>query len=296
MSITEIINQIPDWKNNENIQYELLTSGYSNIVYKVFVDGKIYALRINGIQNQFLGLNYEDEIEIMDLASKENLTARVLKCENKNDFLITEFLEGNLLLEDQVHKPDNLSKVIDLLKKIHKIPYKGNRQSTQFSLTRNYLRGAEKLGVPCPEELNDYLKKMNVIEEDRQKDPDYLKCYCHNDVFAHNIICCPDGNIKIIDWELSGLGDIWFDLATISFSCGFDQATDASMLNLYFGNSDEQKMKTLFDVKFVCMIREIGWALLHTALNKNKSEPGTDYSEFANSILNRLNQGLVTLI
>ena len=277
MNITEIINQIPKWKNNENILYEPLTSGYSNIFYKVFVDGKNYALRINGKQNEFLGLNYEDEIEIMNLASKDNLTPRVLECENKIDFLITEFVDGNQLSEDQVGNPNNLRKIVDLLKNIHKIPYQGKRQSTQFSLTRNYLRGAEKLGVLYPTELNEFIKKMNVIEKNRQKDPNYLKCYCHNDPFAHNIILCPDGNVKILDWELSGLGDIWFDLATLSFSCGFDQATDESMLYFYFGFSDEQKMKTLIDIKLVCMIREIGWALLHTALNKNRPEPGTDF-------------------
>ena len=296
MNITEIINQIPNWKNNKNIHYEPLTSGYSNIVYKVFVDGKNYALRINGKQNEFLGLKYEDEIEIMNLASKDNLTPRVLDCKNKRDFLITEFVDGNILKEDQVSKPKNLRNVIKLLKNIHKIPYNGNRQSTQFSLTRNYLRGAEKLGVFYSTEMNEFLKKMDIIEKNRQKDPNYLKCYCHNDAFAHNIILCPDGNVKILDWELSGLGDIWFDLATLSFSCGFDQAADESMLNLYFANTDEQMMKTLFDIKFVCMIREIGWALLHTALNKNKPEPGTDYSDFANSVLNRLKQGYVSLI
>nr|WP_319570385.1 choline/ethanolamine kinase family protein [uncultured Draconibacterium sp.] len=296
MDITEIINQIPKWKDNANIRYEPLTGGYSNIVYKVFVDGENYALRINGKQNKFLELNYDDEIEIINLASKDNLTPKVLECENKTDFLITEFIDGNVLSEDQVANPDILKKVVDLVKRIHKIPYQGNRHSTQFSLTRNYLRGAKKLGVLYPTELNEFIKRMDVIEKNHQKDPNYLKYYCHNDVFAHNILLCPDGDLKILDWELSGLGDIWFDLATISFSCGFDQATDESLLNFYFGNSGEQKMKTLHDIKWVCMIREIGWALLHTALNKNKPEPGTDYSEFANSILNRLKQGLVTLI
>jgi hypothetical protein len=44
------------------------------------------------------------------------------------------------------------------------------------------------------------------------------------------------------------------------------------------------------------MIREIGWALMHTALNRKRPEPGTDYSDFANSVLNRLKEGLVTLV
>ncbi len=295
MTIKEITDQIPGWKN-KHIRYEPLTSGYSNIVYKITVDDKTYALRINGKQNGYLGLRYEDEVAIMSLASNYDLTPKVLACENKEDYLITEFVEGPLLQETQLSQPVYLRKVVDLLKNIHNLPYRGNRQSTQFSLTRNYLRGAEELGLPYPPELNEFIEKMNIIEKERQKDPDYLKHYCHNDAFAHNIILRPNGNVTILDWELSGLGDIWFDLATVSFSCGFDEATEESMLYLYFGNADEQKMQTLHDIKLVCMIREIGWALMHTALNRNRPEPGTDYSDFANSVLNRLKEGVVTLV
>ena len=123
-----------------------------------------------------------------------------------------------------------------------------------------------------------------------------MQYYCHNDAFAHNMILSPDGSLKILDWELSGRGDIWFDLATLSFSCGFNHATEQVMLELYFGYSDDEKMKTLAGIKFVCMIREIGWALMHTALNRNKPVPGTDYSDFANAVLNRLQNGYLSLI
>jgi thiamine kinase-like enzyme len=295
MTITEIIDQIPEWKN-KHIQYEPLTSGYSNIVYKITVNDKTYALRINGKQNEFLGLRYDDEVTIMSLASNYDLTPKVLECANREDYLITEFVEGSLLQKSQLSQPVYLRKVVDLLKSIHNLPYRGNRQSTQFSLARNYLRGAEELGLRYPSELNEFIEKMNSIEKERQKDPGYMKHYCHNDAFAHNMILRPDGNVTILDWELSGLGDIWFDLATVSFSCGFDRAADETMLNLYFGSSDEQKRQTLHDTKLVCMIREIGWALMHTALNRKRPEPGTDYSDFANSVLNRLKDGLVTLV
>lgn len=296
IEIEEIISQIPDWKDSSDIRYELLTSGYSNIVYKVAVNGAIYALRINGKQNEILGLKYEDEIDIMIRASDLYISPKVLDCKNKSDYLITEFIDGSLLSEDQLGKAEILRKVVELLKSIHSMPYNGKRQSTPFSLSRNYLKGAEELGVLYPKDLNGYIKRMNVIEENRQNDPEYQKYYCHNDAFAHNMILCTDGNIKILDWELSGMGDIWFDLATLSFSCGFDRATDDTMLNLYFGASDEQKHQTLHDIKFVSMIREIGWALLHTALNRSKKEPGTDYSDFAASILDRLKKGYVSLI
>jgi len=296
MNIEDIIKQIPNWQKAKTIRLEPLKGGYSNVVYKVFVDEKIYALRINGKQNEFLGLEYKDEIDIIAQAAKQNLTPMVLECENKSDFLITDFIYGTQLSEEQIKSTDSLTKVAKILKEIHKIPYSGKRCSTPFSLTRGYLQGAERLGISCPTDLAEFLKEVNAIEKVRQNDPNYQKHYCHNDAFAHNMMVCDNGNIKIIDWELSGLGDIWFDLATVSFSCGFDHISDEIMLKNYFGSSDKLKHKTLHDMKFVCMVREIGWALLHTALDKNKTIPGPGYMDFANSVLNRLKQGLVTLI
>jgi len=296
MNIEEIVKHIPDWQKDKTIRHEPLSGGYSNTVYKVFVDEKIYALRINGKQNEFLGLEYKDEIEIIAQAAKHDLTPMALECENKSDFLITDFISGTQLSEEQIKDTDNLKKVVSILTKIHKIPYSGKRCCTPFSLTRGYLQGAERLGILCPTDLKEFLREVNAIEKVRQNDPDYQKHYCHNDAFAHNMMICDNGDIKIIDWELSGLGDIWFDLATLSFSCGFDHTLDEIMLKSYFGSSDELKHKTLHEMKFVCMVREIGWALLHTALDKNKPIPGPGYMDFANSVMNRLQQGLVTLI
>ncbi|EDY81466.1 Phosphotransferase enzyme family, putative [Verrucomicrobiia bacterium DG1235] len=296
MNIDEIIKRVPVWENAKSIRYEPLSGGYSNFIYKIFVDDKIYALRINGKQNTFLGLEYEDEVSAMSLAATQGLTPMVLQCENESDFLITEFIEGEMLSVEDASNPRNLNKVIGVLKKIHEIPYSGKRTSTPFSLTRGYLKGAEELGIPCPPDLEKFLEDMSVFEVARQEDSSYLKHYCHNDAFTHNMIISSDDSIKMLDWELSGLGDIWFDLATLSFSCGFDETTDEVMLKSYFGYSDGDMRKTLHDMKSVCMVREIGWALLHTAINRSQNIPGADYMEFSNSVLDRLKQGLVSLV
>ncbi len=296
MDLETIIQTIPDWLNAKSIRYEPLSGGYSNLIYKVFVDDKVYALRINGKQNASLGLAYEDERDVISLAAAQGVTPQVLECENKTDFLITDFVEGSMLSVEAASDPVYLERVIGVLKRIHAMPYAGKRVSTPFSLTRGYLRGAESLGVARPVELEGYLRDMDVFEKERQKDVGYLRHYCHNDAFTHNMLLGNDGSIQMLDWELSGLGDVWFDLATLSFSCGFDRVTDEAMLTLYHGRSDEGMHKTLHAMKTVCMIREIGWALLHTALNRREKREGGDYTDFANSVLDRLKRGLVSLV
>ena len=58
----------------------------------------------------------------------------------------------------------------------------------------------------------------------------------------------------------------------------------------------KEKHETLRDIKLVCMVREIGWALLHTALNRTLPAPGTNYLDFSREVLESLQRGLVTLV
>ena len=294
-NVDELIKTVPTWTNANHINYEPINDGYSNKIYKVWVDHEAFVLRINGSQNTFLGLEYKDEAQVMQLAADQNIAPGVLPVD-RDEYLITHFLEGNTLKVEQMHDSDSIGNVIKVLKKVHALPYTGTRTSTPFSLTRGYLAGAKKLGLEYPSDLSDYLDQMESIEDKRRSDPAYLRHYCHNDMFNHNIFHCRDGSYILIDWELSGLGDIWFDLATISFSSGLDAAADEFLLRCYFGEADPDKIATLHEMKFVCMVREIGWALLHTAINRNAPEPGKDYMDFANSVLDRLKNGIVTLV
>ena len=295
MQIDSVIQQIPSWQNAGTIRHERLAGGYSNEVHKVFVDDKVYAVRINGGQHRFLELNLKDEVAVLALAEKHEISPPVLAVADGLDVLITAFVDGGALSVESAHDPQILTRITQLLKRIHQLPYTGQRRSTPFSLTRGYLRGIAELGFACPPDLAGFLVKMDRIEAERKTDPSYGKYYCHNDPFTHNLLRVGDEELKIIDWELSGLGDIWFDLATVSFSCGFDRRLDATLLEGYFGYCDSPQLQTLHDMKFVCMVREIGWALMHTALEQNRPNPGTGYMDFAHSVLNRLKRGLVTL-
>ncbi|MCF3649872.1 choline/ethanolamine kinase family protein [Synoicihabitans lomoniglobus] len=296
VQIEALIPQIPAWRNARAIRHERLSGGYSNVVHKLFVDDKTYAVRINGEQHRFLELNAADEVAVMMLAAEHGVSPRVLEVPARSDVLITEFIDGGTLSVESARDPRTLARITGLLKRIHQLPYSGQRCSTPFSLTRGYLRGIAELGLACPPDLAGFLDEMDRIEATRKKDPGYRQHYCHNDPFTHNLLEGQDGELKIIDWELSGLGDIWFDLATVSFSSGFDRRCDEILLESYFGHYNEPQLQTLHDMKFVCMVREIGWALMHTALERNRPNPGPGYMDFALSVLNRLKQGLVTLI
>lgn len=108
---------------------------------------------------------------------------------------------------------------------------------------------------------------MDKIELLRSKDKENINKYCHND----------------------------YDLATISSYNNFGIKKDIILLESYFGVFNKEHLNTLNDMKFICMLREVALALMHEGMNIKKINHNMNYYEFANYVLNKLNQGLVTL-
>lgn len=86
----------------------------------------------------------------------------------------------------------------------------------------------------------------------------------------------------------------FFDLATISSDHGFTEQEDEILLNCYLGRVRQEDQNTLQDMKYVCMLREISWALLHEGLKIDRVNAEMNYYGFALDVLNRLEQGIVT--
>jgi thiamine kinase-like enzyme len=146
--------------------------------------------------------------------------------------------------------------------------------------------------VIWPDELKGFLERVEKIRAVRSRAS--AETYCHNDYFTFNMIY--DGqNLKVIDWELSGYGDCFFDLATLSYSNHFSVEEEKFLLGSYFGFFEEEQLATLHDMKFVCMVREAAWGMLYSGLKLNAVNQPMDYYGFVLYVMKRLRQGYVTL-
>lgn len=67
------------------------------------------------------------------------------------------------------------------------------------------------------------------------------------------------------------------------------------LLENYFGKFKKEQLSTLNEMKFVCMLREIAWALMHEGLKGEKINHNMNYYKFANEVLDKLEQGIITL-
>ncbi|MDR1668845.1 MAG: phosphotransferase family protein [Oscillospiraceae bacterium] len=267
-----------------------LSGGLTNTTYKVTAGGTPYVLRINGHQNDFLRLDRSEEAAATRKANALGIAPAVL--EDSPEYLITEFKPGRMLTRLKVHMPEFIRKIAAILRLAHTVTGVG-RDCSPFYLAEQYLDGARRLGLEFPDGLNACLREVERIQTRAARAAGYTRRYCHNDVYTINILE-HNGELCLIDWELSGMGSVFFDLATVSSVNHFSDEEDALLLEEYFGAVEGEHTELLRDMKVMNMLREVAWALLHHAMQTKSPNPQFDYYKNAVRFLNRLKDGYVT--
>ena len=290
-NVESILGKIKLFNGAGQLTCEPLNGGYSNHTYKVTADGKNYVLRVNGGQNSFLKLSRAGEISALQQAS--GCAPKVYGDENFEEYLVTEFCPGHLVTREEAHTPEIILEYTGLLKRIHSIQGV-SRECSPFYLIRSYMEGAAHHKVVIPDGFMEYFKKADEIERQSASTSQYTKRYCHNDIYNINTLN-DNGTLTAIDWELSGVGDIFFDLATISYSNNYSPEEDGLLLQGYFGTIEPEHRIYLHSMKYMNMLRDITWGLLHSAINQSAVNHNFDNYGFAVGMFERLKAGLVTM-
>lgn len=286
--VDEIIRTI--W-GESLVSYVPLNGGFVNFTYKVQVKNGCFALRINGGQNDHLGLSRQEEVNVMRAAGELGIAPRVLP-QSTAEYLITEFIDAPVLTREDILQPFVVENAMSVLKKIHSI--RSCRCFSPFDLVGKHLEGIKALNVPFPKELDDLLPEVDAIQKRFDDSASYRKAYCHNDFYTFNILNAASG-LHVIDWELSGAGDVFFDLATLSFHDAFTAEQDEHLLRFYFGQTEPEHFFALRDMKYMNMLREATWGLLHSGMKEDTVNHSLDYLEHGMSTLRKLKAGLLHL-
>ena len=100
---------------------------------------------------------------------------------------------------------------------------------------------------------------------------------CHNDIWPENII---DYRSKfyLIDFELSGNNDPFFDLGNIAAECDYNEDQIALLCKAYCGREDTAKIAR---IQLYAVMSDIGWTGW-TLIQNHISSVDFDYWEFAN--------------
>lgn len=247
--------------NPINISFIEKLGGLSSENYKVSYNNNDYFVKI--CIADYLHTDRVNELSILNKVSKINLAPNIYYFSNKSGNMITSWIDGSMPSLDDFNSSNFLNMLSNSLKSLHNL--KCEKQFNPFNDIRKRIEICKDLNLPLPKSINILLEFLTYLEYKLNKSP--LIGLCHNDLNASNIILTSN-KLYFLDYEYSSMGDIFFDLATISWF--FSEKSRKDLLKFYFGEYNPKDYEKLLDFIFIVKFYNASWSLLKsTDLNIN---------------------------
>ena len=218
-----------------------MTLGISNSNYMVETNGGKWVIKI--FNSKTLD-ELNEEIEILNHLNNQNFNYSIYPLK-KNDSkvifhlgekfgLVFPYIEGKIIDINQ----QNLKQVGSTLALLHKLPAKELRPYEKVGFSYNTLKNYVDADPSAPADFKETFYKILNIPLIEQNKTHWRQSLIHGDLYYDNVILGIDQQIKIFDFEQSGLGPSIFDLGIcISGSClkngNIDQNLYQSLLSGY---------------------------------------------------------------
>ena len=108
---------------------------------------------------------------------------------------------------------------------------------------------------------------------------------CHNDLLNANFLLDGD-HVWIVDYEYSGMGDLFFDLGNLSVNNGLSVDAQELLLHLYFGDVTAAHRARLQLMRIMSDFREAMWGVVQQAI----STLDFDFPNYADEHFARLDE------
>ncbi len=286
--LQEIIDRVPCWQGARDIHAEPI-GGLTNINYRVTVDGEAFVLRVSGGNTKRLGINRRHEFAALQAAARAGIGPEPVFLLPGEGHLVTRWVEGRHLDVKEFRTPEHVRLLTETVQRIHALP-PGEATFSPFQRVTAFLETARKFEAPLPVGIMDFLETMRSVQNDQNQDTSDWSRFCHNDLVSVNwLFIEKEQRIIILDWEFSGVGDLYYDLATLSYTHDnygpIPPELEEVMLGCYFGPVSAFQRRRLAGMKYMLMLFNGMWGLSQYGMQRAELIPaveGFDYLEFAN--------------
>lgn len=242
--------------------------GLSSENYKVSYKDNNYFVKI--CTHNYLHTDRKNELLVINKAEEINIAPPLYYFSTETGNMVSSWIHGTMPSLTDFSSSKFLHKLSYSLKSFHNL--KCEKYFDPFNHIRKRITICKNLNLNLPESIDMLLNHLTKLEIKLNKDP--LIGLCHNDLNSSNIILNND-NLYFVDYEYSSMGDIFFDLATISWF--FTEDSRKKLLILYFGEFKNEYYQKLLDYLFVVKFYNATWSLLKS------SDSNSDYDYLAGS-------------
>ena len=270
LTIQEAIARVPFLAGKPDIKITSLSGGITNLNYKIECDHKAYVIRITGANTDKLGIRRDVEHQANREAGLLGVAPEVDYFIEPEGYLVTRFVNGKHIPPEEIIKPANIRRVARKLRLFHT---RAPQLDGEFNVFRRveWLIGVSKSNnCKFPFDFDWIMSKMHECEQALLKDP-YVPTPCHDDLLNLNWLDeeVPGeiGEIRLLDWEYAGMGDIFFDLGNF---CHHHSMTDDLVryfLQEYFGEVTPKNFARLKLMWPMSEIHESMWGTTQTGIS-----------------------------
>ena len=267
------------WKGT--VEPVALTGGITNTNFMVEDAGRRYFVRV-GSDIPVHGVMRFNELAAARAAQAAGITPAVLHAEP--GVLVTEFIEGRTLREEDLRDEAMLRRVVPLVRTCHQEV--ARRISAPvlmfwpFHVVRHYAQILRGGGSNYLERLPGFLEQADELE--RAVGP-ISPVFGHNDLLPANFL--DDGSrLWLVDWDYAGFNSPLFDLGGLAANCQLEPGHEAFLLEHYFGSPPDASLWHAYRaMKAISALREAMWSMV----SEIHSSIEFDFAAYTQENLNR---------
>ncbi len=292
LTLEQAVRRVPFLAEAKSLVSTALTGGVTNLNYRIDADGKSYVLRICGEDTEKLGIRRDVEYCANLAAGRLGIAPDVMYYIEPEGYLVTRFIKAKRMPPEIITRPENLVRVARKLRLFHR---RGPDLAGEFNVFRRIemlTAVSKQKNCKFPFDFNWIMQQVRAAEDALSKDP-YIPAPCHDDLLNLNWLDEEDvtggmGEIRLLDWEYAGMGDIFFDLGNFTHHHRLEENQIRLFLQEYFGEVTPKHYARLRLMAAMSEIHEAMWGTTQTGISKLDE----DFQGYADVFFGRVRERL----
>lgn len=265
----ELIASVFRIKESDICDIRCLKSGMTNKSFLFTIDGTHYICRIPGPGTEML-INRKQEKTVYDLVASLGITESIIYFDGETGYKIAEYYEGARNADSKNWIDVKLC--MGLLRNLHYSSLKAEHTFNMRERLEFYEKLSNNRGSILFEDYDLVRGWMNILLN-RIDDMDRPKTLAHIDSVADNFLFLPNGQVRLIDWEYSGMCDPLMDVAMwVIYSYYNDDEAERLIRTYLERDPSEKELEVFYSYIALGGFLWCLWAIYKTSLGEEFGE------------------------